>query len=217
MKKFDHLILCRYNCGLYSSNVYKVSNPDEWMIDRINKFTNLLTSLKNQTCQDYKLYIFIDEKTSEYHVEDILNKTKEHLGDSKYEITTRHPIKHIQGLNINSEYVITSRIDNDDEYYPNFVKSIHECFNEEEEILDVIGIQIESISSKKYTSGRTIPNSPFISLVEKNEDIKTVFYKQHSHMPKFFKNRFVDNKEPLYIQNIHDNNLMNKIVGIPID
>jgi hypothetical protein len=167
MKKFEHLILCRYNCGLYSSNVYKVSNPDEWMINRISKFTNLLLSLKNQTCQDYKFYIFIGEKTPEYHVKTILNKVKEYLDDSKYEITTGHPIRYIQNLNIISEYVITSRIDNDDEYFPNFVKSIQECFSEKEEILDVIGIQIDTINSKKYTSGRVIPNSPFISLVEK--------------------------------------------------
>lgn len=218
MKKFEHLILCRYNCGLYSSNIYKVKNPNDWMDNRIVKFINLLKSLKNQVCKNYKLYIFIDEKTPEYQIDILLNKINDFLEESKFEITTGHPIKYIQDLDLDSEYIITSRIDNDDEYTPNFIKSIQDCFNEEEEVLDVIGIQLDVINSKKYTSGRSIPNSPFVSLVEKNiKPIKTVFCKQHSHMPKFFKNRFVDNKEPLYIQNIHDNNIMNKIVGKPID
>ena len=68
MEKFKHLILCRYNCGLYSSNAYKISDPNMWMDNRINKFNNLLISLRNQTCNNYKLYIFIDEATPEYYL-----------------------------------------------------------------------------------------------------------------------------------------------------
>jgi glycosyltransferase involved in cell wall biosynthesis len=188
------------------------------MNDRANKFKKLLKSLKNQTCKNFKLIIFVDSKTPNNILQELENLTKIYLNSEDFSISEENPIEKIKNTKFESEFIITSRIDNDDEYFEKFVETIQNSFREKVELIDTIGIQYDNLNNKKYTSGRTRPNSPFISLIERtNCEVKTVFYKQHTKMLNYFESRFVDIKEPLYKQNIHDNNITNKIIGFPID
>lgn len=212
-KMYTHLIICRYNQNLYSTNPYNILDKDKWMTDRLIKFKRLLNSLNKQTCLDFKFIVFVDNKTPDKHRKEIFNLINCTLKNVKWEISEQKIETFLKNLKINTDFIITSRIDNDDEYLPNFVKTVQESFNRREEVIDVKGLQYDLINNKKYTSGRETPNSPFISLVEKNGTIKSVYYCSHTNMCKNFKCRFADNVGYQYIQNIHDNNIKNKIIG----
>lgn len=215
-KKFTHFIACRYNHDLYTNNTYKVKDRDGWMNDRLLKFKKLLDSLNNQTCLEFKFLIFIDPNTPILHKEILIKFLEDNLKKINWEVSEIQFNIFLKNLKVDTEFIITSRIDNDDEYLPKFVETIQKAFNGKEEVIDVKGVQFDTINNQKYTSGRLTPNSPFISLVEKSNNIKSVYFCSHSNMCKHFKCRFSNDTEVHYIQNIHNNNIMNKIIGSKI-
>lgn len=207
---FSHYILCRYNLTLFSENVYGILDPAGWMERRRYYFDWLIMSLGVQTCKNFHFVLFMDEKTPKEYIielEESISKAVE-----TYEIYLGHWNDWIAETDFKSDWIITSRIDCDDYYNENFVKIIQDNFKGKQEILDVYGVQYDQINDELYTSGRERPNSPFISLVERNKDVKTVFYKPHTYMGDEFPARFVGS-EPLYTQVIHDENISNKIIG----
>lgn len=208
-KMFEHYIICRYNLTLFSDNVYKVKDPDGWMQRRRNYFNWLVVSLGAQTCKDFKFVVLMDKNTPEKY----LNELKSDMSClDNYEIFFGNPQKWVASKEFKTDWIITSRIDCDDYYFETFVEEIQKAFRKEEEVLDVRGVQYDSIGDEFYTSGRAVPNSPFISLVETTEDIKTIFCKPHTNMRDLFPARFVGEKE-LYVQVIHGENISNKIRG----
>jgi len=208
---FNHFLLCRYNLGLYSTNPYNVEDKDGWMRERLPMFKRLLDSLEAQTNKDFILVFSIDPFTPvEFQKElaELLNTYSfSWLG------CTVQPREFMLTLKIEREWMITSRIDNDDEYKPTFIETIQNAFREKREVLDVQGLQFDG--KDYYTSGRRTPNSPFISLVEPSNERKTVQYRAHSSMGKFAPARFVGT-DPLYVQHIHNSNVINKIKGTKI-
>jgi hypothetical protein len=126
----------------------------------------------------------------------------------------RDPREAIPTQQAGIDWLITTRIDNDDEYRPEFIEEIQNSFSEKTEVLDVFGVQKKG--EQFYTSGRPTPNSPFISLVEKWDNPKTALHRPHSIMNGEYPARWASTK-PLYIQHIHDSNAANKVIGKPID
>ena len=134
----------------------------------------------------------------------------------------RQPIKH-------GEWIITSRIDNDDTVSINYIERVQERFNEQFLLVDTDGYQRDICTGKLYTVERWGNNSPFISLIECvgtdwmsisqdpkekrfiTDKIKTVYWCSHSKMEWHFPS--VKVQEKLYFMNIHSRNICNKIVG----
>ena len=57
------------------------------------------------------------------------------------------------------------------------------------------------------------PN-PFISLVEnRTEKLKLCTFERHNHMKDHFDCEYINNKEPMWIQNIHGSNASNRVKG----
>lgn len=121
-----------------------------------------------------------------------------------------------------SEFVITSRIDNDDYYFPDFIKEVQNKFSISqflwkrkepfELVVDVDGVQLDLKMGKFYTNNRRSNNSPFISFCEPvREELKTVLYRSHSTMHGLFLNTKI--KKKLSCMVVHDWNICNKIVG----
>ena len=214
---FEHYILCRYNTNLFSDNVYKVKNPTKWMIDRKSLFKWLLISLEAQTSDNFTFIVYLDSNTPEPLVNDVESMLINNLS-VKWEISFKHPIEDMRRRKKKSPWIITSRIDNDDYYSPDFVATIQDNFSNTTEVIDVYGIQYDKEGDSFYTSGRSKPNSPFVSLIEPSSVCNTVFIKTHTVMNQLYPARFVpDYYEPLYTQVIHGDNVSNKIIGDKID
>ena len=79
-----------------------------------------------------------------------------------------------------AEYLLTSRLDNDDEYLPQFVAAVQAAFSPTTQVLDVQGVQSDGLGY--FTIHREEPNSPFISLVEPWHDVKTAHFENHTRM-----------------------------------
>lgn len=210
MKIFKHFIFTRYNLGLYDND--KIEDKEVWMNKRLELFENCADSIRNQTEQDFTWIIGLDAKTPKRAEKKIQKLATFNTIVTPQEIKEFFISKVVKG--VKTEWIITSRLDNDDFLDPEYVETIQDNFRGKTEVLDVQGVQWEVKTNKFYTSGRKRPNSPFLSLVETREDVKTCYHTNHTNMPDVFPARMID--KVLYTQVIHDGCLMNKVLGEPI-
>lgn len=202
-----HIIITRYNEGLFSDNPFKIENPDGWMWDRLQYFKETVNGMNEQE-GDFTWFITLDEGTPDHWID----KIEELTSGLPCIICSRFDLKPmIKELFIDYEYLATSRLDNDDYYNYGFIPQIQKRFEPKEKIIDTKGFQYDIINNKYYDDGRIHPNSPFITLISKD---KIVLDFEHSKAhEKFPAERLPD---ALWTQVLHDNNLANKIKGVEI-
>ena len=113
----------------------------------------------------------------------------------------------LQNQKPEAEWLITSRFDNDDILDSQYIAEIQRQFRAEEEIIDVDYVKTDFRETKP--SGRTRPNSPFLSFIEYwDMNIKTALGYPHSVMPDHFPSRKIN--KVLAKMVIHKNNVINK-------
>lgn len=207
---FKHFVLTRYNLYLYQSNPYKVEDKDFWMETRVPMFKRFVDSLENQTVTNFTLVLSIDLETPAKYYKEVLAILDKTSVDYVIQFDEK-PKYYVQNNPIEEEWVITSRCDSDDTLEPEFIETIQRNFNQEEECLDVRGMQHDG--KDFYTYNRKQVGSPFVTVIERTDgEIKTAAYKKHNEMRRHFFNRFVGIK-PLFIQHIHNHNIINSIHG----
>lgn len=131
----------------------------------------------------------------------------------------KHTMNYIKSkIKKRHEFLITTKLDNDDAYHINFVKKIKEYANQCSNKLLVTyqtGIQYDLVNKKSYLYTQQTSN-PFITLIEKIDsknlnDLKGVFFNIHSRMKNHFPIKFIGKDKIGWVQNIHENNILNKI------
>ncbi|HDY90145.1 MAG TPA: hypothetical protein ENH82_18755 [bacterium] len=226
--KFKHFLLTRWNLLDPATDIYNygIDDPDAWVRRRANLFERYcLPSVMNQTCQDFTWLLAFSQKTP-------LDITKRYRNLKNIKIIYEFPRDYLQN-NYKGEWLLTSRLDNDDIYEPDCVEKIQENVKKSikvgsvgNRIIDIDGVQWDMRVDKWYDSGRAAPNSPFMSLFENTrkpyysidpkfglikEKIKTVLYCSHTRMVQHFPSAKI--LKPLFVQCIHHENLANKING----
>ena len=196
---FKHYILTRYNMGLFTNNLYKIEDKGLYMDSRLPWFKKHLKSLDNQTNQNFTHVVSIDPNTPEEYLRPILNAVYFAKTNSVFIYE-----KHIDYLKRQQkeEWLITSRLDNDDEYYPEFVETIQKNFKKERMVYDIL------TEKNGVTSGRGKNNSPFTTLFEPwTEGFKTIFSGGgHTELPKYYKCLRLPYGKALGKINIHGTN-----------
>lgn len=198
---FKHYIMTRFNIGIYDR-----SDADEWMKDRLELFQCTKLSVLTQEC-DFEWVIAFDDRTDTGLVEyEIITDPRmvAYYGDIR---------KFFEWFPAESEWIITSRLDNDDWYKPGAIKAIQRKFCKQEMIIDICYEQLDLKTRNRYTSGRAKPNSPFLSLVERGENPKTCYARPHNKMVQNFPLGMFASKEVLAYMVIHGNNIGNQITG----
>lgn len=117
---------------------------------------------------------------------------------------------------LSTDYLLTSRIDCDDAIHQDYVKNIHELFNQDQSTRVIDGPGHRYINKTKevytyYNRYNTHTPSPFSTLVAPFKDKLTVMCEQHGRLAKRFKVQFHNKK--LWLQNIHDHNKLMTGVG----
>jgi|GEM_PF-4852046 len=194
-KKFKHLILTRFN--------YK--EDYEYLDERIklfNKYT--LPNVKNQTNQDFE-WIFFSDKELDINFE------------NKFFVTLSKYKQYKKELEQEYEYLIETRLDNDDVISLNFVNKIQSYFKEfidyqDNFVIEPRGYRYDFRNDTFYEDKlyNMSFSSPFLSLVSKLGSDKYVFDFVHGQMCKEYPTYFIQERE--WVQMIHSSNkLMNKV------
>lgn len=190
-----HYIITRYNLNLYNR-----PDAEEWMIHRWGLFQWTRDSILDQK-GDWEWIILIDHRTPD--------QWRQKLQGDRIRIIEGDVWKAMAFIRPSSEWVITTRIDNDDYYLSDDVfLQIQSKAEEREMVVDIDYYQ--EYKGEFYTSERIAPNSPFVSLVEYSSLAKGVYHCQHTkiHIERHWVKLGV-----LAVMVIHDQNLANKIIG----
>lgn len=191
---FKHYIITR---NLYSPE-YEFLNE---RVELIKKFT--IPSLANQVCKNFVWLVTGDHGLIE---DDFLGIN--YIVEKSFK-------KYIQNDSENYDYIITTRLDNDDYLLPNYIAEVQSVYfhSSTDLLIDLRGYRADTRYFDFYedTSYLRMP-SPFISLVEKvipGSVLKTVYFDQHTLMKNHFKLISLDVVG--WLQIIHDHNkLMNR-------
>lgn len=200
-KGFSHFILTRYNTAfdVNLKRLYDKPNADKWMDEREPLFEKTKESVLFQK-GDFKWIISIDYRTPEKYLKKIFTDDRMIM----IHCDIRDAFKEVEV----GGWVISSRLDNDDCYLPGAVKAIQSAFSEKESIIDIPYYIYDG--KDRWTSERYTPNSPFLSLV--NKDKRNCFARPHNKMSRSFGKSIFACREPKALMVVHENNQKNHIL-----
>lgn len=219
---FQHFLITRFNLRNPKWDVTKNNESllnDDWMSNRMWLFENFcLPSVINQTNKNFTWLLYFDTTTSDNFKKLITEITQNYTNIKVFYIDGMPNFKneiqeYISENTKNASYLITSRIDNDDCIHKNFIEEVQKKFrNQDYQAIDIIqgySLQVEP----NYILGKKehIFN-PFISLIEKNENPKTVWENDHNMWKKETRITQITDKR-LWMSIIHQKNKVNEFDG----
>lgn len=216
-ERFKHVIMTRFNNGIYDKTEEQLKGltPVEWMKQRYSLFKATRESVLTQK-GNFEWVISFDPNTPDGYVQKCIT-------DDRMTATCDDVRDYFTGMDIVEPWVITSRIDNDDLYRPGFVKAVQDAFEEKLMAIDIDYYQYDIRDLQKYTSERYTATSPFMSLVEPSDNVKTVYCRPHNKIVDGYPFKDGNRKIPAVkihgqyaYMVIHNDNMANKIVGKPV-
>ncbi len=218
---YQFYIITRFNLRRSDWKTTKNGNKvlsDSWLKERFDLFDNYcFPSVKNQSNQDFKWLVFFDSDTPEIY--------KKKVEEYSLSFNNFHPffidgmdcflpsIKEKINLLDSKKYIITSRLDNDDCLHTDYVKVVQSYFNYQEYLaIDVIDGYCMQIGTKVKLGRKRQLYNPFITLIEKKDNCKTVWYRGHTYW-KYEKNIYRVKNKRLWLAIIHEKNYSNEFDG----
>ncbi|WP_197429323.1 glycosyltransferase [Winogradskyella endarachnes] len=186
---YKHFLITRFNLRNPKWVADKKNAPiltDQWHDNRFKLFNDFcFESVNNQTNKNFQWLVFFDTTTPQKY-RDIIDSFKSRM-DNFYPIYIDGMDLYLPSIkdyisNFNEEYIITSRLDNDDCISKYYIEEVQKRFNKQHfmaiDFIDGYSLQIKP----NVKIGKRIDQySPFISLIEKNDNPKTVWSASHSH------------------------------------
>lgn len=212
---FEHLIITRFNV-----RVSDTAAGEDWLRHRLDYFNTVCApSIRSQTNKDFRWLVLFDSIKEMWFGEEIARLSE----DGSFEpIWVDGPMTpEWLGATIasfsNAEWLITSRVDNDDAVSRDFVDLVQSQFALQnfEFINFQSGLQLTDSGELFH---RLDPSSAFISLVEKRNGSlpKTVYLASHSEVAHHGTVRQV-RSHPTWLQMIHGRNMANEVLGVRAD
>jgi hypothetical protein len=215
MKEFQHIILTRFNVR---EHIDPPSIPSiEWHEKRFELFERYCyPAMIRQSNQDFTWLVLFDVLTAERYREKIneyarwKNFIPEYIDDIALDNVKKIIRKH---LNADTPYLITTRLDNDDSVSRNFVEIIQREFTGQD--LEFINITSGYILFNRRLYLASDASNPFLSLIERTGDLKTVWCREHRRVSEVGRIRQIRNN-CAWIQVIHASNSRNRVKGLRI-
>lgn len=221
MHHYKHIITTRFNVP---TSIWTVTREgakplsEEWLKDRFEIFQKYcLPSFKNQSNKNFMWLVFFDVNTPEKYRSEIEKMQKE-LSLFQPIFVQNFEEMHRKALEIiptffedNTQFLISTDIDNDDLLHRDFVATVQQKFEPKNDfVIDLKrGLQLTKIAEKKaFINVFYMAANPFVSLVEDKNNFGTVMKEEHLKY-RNYKNYTCDDLEPRFIQYIHTYNLVN--------
>lgn len=219
---FKHYLITRFNLRNKNWDVTKNNETlltREWMTHRIGLFSNFcLPSVANQTNTDFQWLLFFDQTTDEGFKQELETLVKPYPHFKSFYVDGMdafHPsIKaYVSEDSKESSHIITSRIDNDDCIHKEYIDTIQQQFTSQDFMaIDVLKGYSLQISPEIMLGKKEHIFNPFISLIEKNIEPKTVWFSDHNMWKKESRRIEIANKR-LWMSIIHEKNKVNEFDG----
>lgn len=219
---FYHFLITRFNLKNPGWDVTKNNEAlldDNWMAERLELFSNFcLPSVINQRNKNFKWLLFFDSSTNEKYkteIAQILDNNPMIIpfyidGMPKFQESILNFIT--ENAN-DKDYLITSRIDNDDCIHIDFIDEIQKQFNKQDFLaIDTINGYTLQVEPNYILGKKEHIFNPFISLIERNIKPKTVWHYMHNMWKKEPRLIHLSEKR-LWLSIIHGKNKVNEFDG----
>ncbi len=224
MKKFTHLLLTRFNMRIRDKG--KIGCDPTWLENRFNLFDDFCyPTVYAQSNQNFKWLVFFDIDTPDLFKDKIqdYSQWKNFIpiySDLEWSLYTESEFENDSLIKLknyikpyidkDSEYLITTRIDNDDAVEKDYVQRIQKLFREQEcEVLCFLwGYRLYGENLYLIFS----VTNHFTSLVEKYnlDNFKTVYVKSHTVLYKVASVKKIFAR-PSWLEVVHGKNLSNRM------
>lgn len=219
---FNHLLVTRFNLRNPEWDVTKNNEKlltNDWMEERMWFFENFcFPTILAQTNQNFEWLLYFDITTPDKFKTRISELIQNQHNFKVFYIDGMPQFydelkKCISAIPNKNPYLITSRIDNDDSVHKDFINEIQLQFKQQDYlVLDIIkGYSLQIRPTVMLGKKEHIFN-PFMSLIEKNDDPKTIWYYHHNMWKKETRIKQVNHKR-LWIAVIHEKNKVNNFNG----
>lgn len=219
---FSHYLITRFNLKNPKWDVTKNNETlltDEWLEHRLWLFENFcFPSVAAQTNRNFNWLIYFDTTTPQHYKERIEAIVAGQPNIKLFYIDGMAAFypeikKFITQNTAGKDYLITSRIDNDDCINKNFIDVVQQQFKSQDYMaVDVIKGYSLQIKPDIMLGKKEHIFNPFISLIEKNTDPKTVWFNDHNLWKKETRIIQVSDKR-LWMSIIHEKNKVNEFDG----
>lgn len=219
---FYHFLITRFNLRNPEWDVTKNNEAlldEKWMEERLELFENFcFPSVVNQSNKNFKWLLFFDTNTSEkfrQKISKIIDNNSLVIpfyidGMPKFQESI---LFYLNQNTIDREFLITSRIDNDDCIHKDFINEIQKKFNKQEFLaIDNINGYTLQIEPSIILGKKEHIFNPFISLIERNQQPKTVWHYVHNMWKKEPRLIHLSEKR-LWLSVIHGKNKVNEFDG----
>lgn len=214
-----HFIITRFNLknsDWENSKDGEKVLTDEWLNHRFKLFEKYtLPSVINQFNQNFEWFVFFDISTADQYksrIESIARSYKKFIpiyidGLSQLREATETQI--LSRLKDTDDFIITTRLDNDDIIHYKFIETIQNSFTPKEQTLIDLRLGYQLIDSEKTIEYRLFkkPYNPFLSLITHVKNFDSIISKSH-HQWKSISNKIVIDDVALWIQIVHNKNMV---------
>ena len=216
----QHFLVTKFNLRIEGWETTRDGYPvltEHWLKNRFYLFENYcLPSVINQTNQNFIWFVFFDINTP--------NTYRDRINNISNNFTCFHPIFIDRGIklidslidNIKKtiskvdDYIITTRLDNDDLIHKDFIKVIQDLYKPIDKAIIDLRKGYQVTLGQKYSEIRVRVNyfNPFISLIEKTNNISTVLSRLHKEWKS---SDFIikSETEKLWVELVHQENKSN--------
>jgi len=226
-----HFLVTQWNCDQYDL---------AWLKRRQKVFERFcLPSVKSQSCKDFEWLLVSDSRTPDEFkkVLDSYPATVIYYDFEHYDWDEHAPpcndlspimkrstqLEYIKPVLVDhigtedTDYVITSRCDNDDVLAIDHIERIQRFSHDQWRFSRKDKFWVSFVRGMKWCHGKVYPfnsnNNPFISFVENPEDLQTCYQVCHTLALKTdYPFYGVREGSPTWLQVIHDENLLNKLM-----
>ncbi|KJD34939.1 hypothetical protein PW52_12605 [Tamlana sedimentorum] len=217
---FDHYIVTRFNLRREDwthNKRQQVVLTDLWLKNRFELFTNFcFSSVAAQTNKNFTWLVYFDVNTPETYkekIKDLENASAQFRPVFVDGMTQFLPDLQSKLAASPKEYVITSGLDNDDCLSIHFVNEVQKQFNKQDYLaLDFIDGYTLQITPQVRVGYKLQKFNPFISLIEKNENPKGMYYRKHMHWKYETKLKTIGDCR-IWSSIIHEENMINEFTG----
>lgn len=225
---FKHLLLTRFNLDYSQRKGLPYQCDEEWHRHRFKLFlTYCLPSVAQQTCQNFEWIIFFNDDEKESYPS-FLNETENRLENLRFLIVKptedhREILKTFIQDNYSIDYLITTRIDNDDSISKYFIEAIQKKFLEyypsikgECLINPKTGYRLETRFPFRKTVFHGYQYAPFVTLFSERKssnEINTILKYGHHQWTDSTVSQELQGG-PYWIQIVHQRNRSNRILSL---
>jgi len=204
----SHVLVTRFNVRVPEWRKVDKSGQavraDNWMAHRFGLFDQYtVPSVLAQTCHEFLWVVLFDIRTKEKWVE----KAESYGCFQAYYVDNwLADLQQLLRLSP-SEWLLTSRLDNDDAIAPKFIATVQSAAQERKEFLNIPNGYVIRRNKRNKPAQHTA--NPFISYVEPTKEAQSVYFTPHGRaMSKHAPIRQITTQR-LWYQIIHERNYLN--------